>query len=203
MGTRLVGPSPGHLRSPLRSCSRDALFRTAAAKNLRVYLGLAWEKRAKDEKKDGSPGAAAADGPRDEEITQALKSLETFEAKVGVTPLFLPSSQRPSLRLPTSTDKLEAATAASEGGRTVVVYRSCELTNFPPFCWLQSGQQDNHCDCGVYVLQYIQEFFGAADGNKLVGANTTTMLEEWFRDTITLKNCDKKQIVRKRTDIRK
>ena len=76
MGTRVVGPSPGHLRSPLRSCSRDALFRTAAAKNLKVYLRLAWEKRAKDEKKAGSPGAAAADGPSDEEIPQALKRLD-------------------------------------------------------------------------------------------------------------------------------
>ena len=156
MGTRLVGPSPGHLRSPLRSCSRDALFRTAAAKNLRVYLGLAWEKRAKDEKKEGSPGAAAADGPSDEEIPQALKRLKIFEAKVGATPLLLPSSQRPSLRLPTSMDNLEAATAASERGRTVVGSPVARAQRFFPFCCLQSGEQDNHCDCGVYVLQYIQ-----------------------------------------------
>ena len=71
-----------------------------------------------------------------------------------------------------------------------------------PLISLQSGQQDNHCDCGVYVLQYIQEFFGAADGNKLADTNTTTMLEEWFRDTIRLDHCDKEQIMKKRNDIR-
>ena len=199
MGTRVVGPSPGYLRSPLRSCSRDALFRTAAAKNLKLYLTLAWKKRAKDDKKEGRPGAAAADGPSDEEIPQALKSLKIFEAKVGATPLVLPSSHD----LPTSVFMWKAALRRpKDAARWLVGSPVARAHRFFPFCWLQSGQQDNHCDCGVYVLQYIQEFFGAADGNKLAGTNTTTMLEQWFPDTIKLQNCDKKQIVKKRTDIR-